>query len=288
MKRLLLCPYSYEIHDDQVGQNPFLKPGTQVDKVAAYKAHAELATTLKNSVFYHVHPPPAAAVTDLVFVANGGLSLRGLPEPIVLLPSMKYPQRQRELGFVKSVLDDLHVKTIPFPTNHVFEGQAEAKWLHGGKLLICGAGTRATHESYKVLESILTSVYEAYGLPAPKLLVLTIISDEFFHLDSACFEFDDSKMVIQKRAFSPESVRDLKAALGPENVFVIDTPDAFELNAIVDGPNLITHKLVDARLQKQLAAITGRNIKMIDTTEFEKSGGSVRCLVLDLYEPYTK
>lgn len=288
MKRLLICPYSYELNDYQIGQNPFLKPHTRVDKVAAYKSHAELATTLKNSVFYHVHPPPAASVPDLVFVANGGLSLRGLPEAIVLLPSMKYPQRQREIGFLKSVFDDLRIKTVPFPSNHVFEGQAEAKWLHGGKLLICGAGVRATHESYKVLDTILTRVYEAYGLSPPKLLVLSIVRDEFFHLDSACFEFDDSKMVIQKRAFSPESVRDLKKALGDENVFVIDTPDPFEFNAIVDGPMLITHKLVDAGLKNQLETITGRTVKMIDTSQFEISGGSVRCLVMDIYDPHTK
>jgi N-dimethylarginine dimethylaminohydrolase len=35
-------------------------------------------------------------------------------------------------------------------------------------------------------------------------------------------------------------------------------------------------------LKQKIEKITGRHIKMIDASEFEQSGGSVRCMVLDI------
>jgi len=66
-----------------------------------------------------------------------------------------------------------------------------------------------------------------------------------------------------------------------DDVYVIDTDDSFCLNAVIDGNNLITHKL-SKDLKRELENITGRKIHMVDTSEFEKSGGSVRCMTLDV------
>jgi N-dimethylarginine dimethylaminohydrolase len=56
------------------------------------------------------------------------------------------------------------------------------------------------------------------------------------------------------------------------------------LNAVVDGFNLITHKINDSTMKSFLERITNRKIIEVDTSEFEKSGGSVRCMTLDKYE----
>jgi N-dimethylarginine dimethylaminohydrolase len=93
-------------------------------------------------------------------------------------------------------------------------------------------------------------------------------------------EFDDS-CIVHRRAFSPESIRLLKKFLGHDKVYVIDSTDDFCINAIVDGPNLITHHMTES-LKQKIEKITGRHIKMIDASEFEQSGGSVRCMVLDI------
>jgi N-dimethylarginine dimethylaminohydrolase len=36
-------------------------------------------------------------------------------------------------------------------------------------------------------------------------------------------------------------------------------------------------------LKEKLEKITGKQIHEVETSEFEKSGGSVRCMVFDLY-----
>ena len=95
-------------------------------------------------------------------------------------------------------------------------------------------------------------------------------------------EFNDRTCIVHKKAFSARSIARLKTFLGPENVHVIDVKDTFCLNAVVDGHHLITHKLTPD-VKRLLEGITYRSVKMIDTHEFEQSGGSVRCMTLDIY-----
>ena len=119
-------------------------------------------------------------------------------------------------------------------------------------------------------------------MAAPELLVIPLKSADYYHLDVAMLEFDDTKCIVHRRAFSAESIKKLQKFLGAENVFVIDTDDSFCLNAVVDGDTLVTHSLAKP-LKKELETITGRTIRMVDTSEFEKSGGSVRCMTLDIF-----
>jgi N-dimethylarginine dimethylaminohydrolase len=54
---------------------------------------------------------------------------------------------------------------------------------------------------------------------------------------------------------------------------------------VVDGNRLITHSLTPD-LKAELESITKKKIHMVDTSEFEKSGGSVRCMTLDILNQY--
>jgi N-dimethylarginine dimethylaminohydrolase len=195
---------------------------------------------------------------------------------------MKYAQRKAELPYYKSIADNLKLKTIIFPPSHVFEGQAEAKWFFGGKLLLCGHGHRATFQSFKILKELLHNIYGYYGVEPPKVIILPIKDPKFFHLDAAMAEYDN-KVIVQKRAFSSSSLAMLRHALGAENVTVLDTDDDFCLNAIITKKHFITHKLTNHELKPFFEHLTGRKVIQIDASEFEKSGGSLRCMVLDIY-----
>jgi N-dimethylarginine dimethylaminohydrolase len=96
-------------------------------------------------------------------------------------------------------------------------------------------------------------------------------------------EYAYTKCILHKRAFSETSIRKIKTFLGAENVVVLDTSDTMCLNAIVDEGRLITHRLTDARLKPLLEMYTGCKVVEINTSEFDKSGGSVRCMTLDIY-----
>lgn len=122
-----------------------------------------------------------------------------------------------------------------------------------------------------------------YGKEKPTLLIIRLISPFYYHLDVAMLEYDDAKCIVHKRSMTPTSIKRIEAFLGKENVTVIDTPDSFCLNAVIDGAHLITHTLSDPSLKGKLESLTNRKVKEVDTSEFENSGGSVRCMTLDIH-----
>jgi N-dimethylarginine dimethylaminohydrolase len=195
---------------------------------------------------------------------------------------MKYKHRKEELSYLKQMYEDLGLKIIPFPST-VFEGQAELKWFHGGSKAICGYGFRATKKSFALVQKVLDSLYKEHDLPPPELLVVPLASSDYYHLDVAMLEFNDDSCIVHRKAFSEESIQKMRDFLGPSKVHVIDTADSMSLNAVVDGKNLVTHKLTDKAIKKVLEEITGLRIREVDVSEFEKSGGSVRCMTLDLH-----
>ena len=282
MLRVAIEPNTFIIKKSQDNQNPYLHH-SPIDKATVKSQHDGLLKELPSLLSVKVEPD--VSVPDIVFVANGGVSLPRLSYPVVILPYMKYAQRKRELPYLKALFHALDVKTISFPgsPDAPFEGQAELKWFHGGTKAICGFGYRSTEKTFQVLEKLLTRIYMAEGLQPPELLVIPINCFDYYHLDVAMLEYDDRKCILHKKAFSVKSIGKIKRFLGAANVTVLDTLDSFCLNAIVDGKRLITHKLQEVGLKERLEKITGKQIHQVDTSEFEKSGGSVRCMVLDLY-----
>ena len=284
LKRLAIAADTFEITPKQLHENPYIEATNKFSQ-QALRQHAAMVKAYSKISVFNVEKTPGVVLSDIVFVANGGLSLPRLSRPLVILPWMKYPHRRAELPNLKEMFHGYKVPTIDFPGNldAPFEGQAELKWFYGGTKAVGGYGFRSTKKSFGVLESMLKTIYTNHGVAPPEILALPIESFDYYHLDVAMLDFATDKCIVHKKAFSPASLKKLRAFLGEENVYVLDTTDNFCLNAVVDGKNLITHKLTEPGLKQTLETITGKTVKEVDTTEFEKSGGSVRCMSFDLY-----
>jgi N-dimethylarginine dimethylaminohydrolase len=262
----------------QDGQNPYIDIYHHVNRRSVLAHHHSLEQALTNTITYTIDNPDHV-LPDIVFTANAGLSLPRLSKTI-LLPNMKYKQRQEELSYLKEIYRNLHLKMISYPGKEPFEGQAELKWFHGGTKAVCGYGHRSTKKTFHELDRFFKKIY---GIErAPELLIIPLASFNYYHLDVAMLEFDDTSCIVHKKAFSAASIARLQKFLGAEHVHVIDVTDTFCLNALVDGTHLITHKLTHD-VKQILEEITHRTVQMIDTSEFEKSGGSVRCMTLDIF-----
>lgn len=283
MIRICIQPSTFEITSMQDKQNPYIDINHSVDSTEVAAEHAKLVKQFTTRVYVFTISSEVS-LPDLVFVANGGLSLPRLPEPLILLPYMKYSQRKRELPYLKKMFTTLGVKHMAFPgsSSAPFEGQAEIKWFQGGRLAVAGYGHRSTKKTFELLDKLLQRIYTKAGITPPKILALPLESDNYYHLDVAMLEFDN-QCIVHKRAFSEKSIGLLKDFLGDQKVHVLDTTDSFCLNSVVDGKNLITHKITDAKAKQAIASITGLKIKEVNTREFEKSGGSVRCMTLDIH-----
>jgi len=279
---LCINPSTFNILGLQDGQNPYIDVVYNVHHKTVKTQHKALLKALRSTGVpvaeyrLRAHKVP---LPDLVFVANGGLALPRLQGPLVLLPSMKFPQRQAELPYLVEMYKEIGIPTVPFPTKDVFEGQAELKWFFGGNLAVCGPGYRSTVNTFKVLAKFFDYVYGVRGMDPPRLVITPLISDDYYHLDVAMLEVNETTCIVQKRSMSPASIKALRAA--GLTVHVIDTKDTFCLNAVISNGVLITHKLTDPTLKKTLKMLTGcQRLLEVETTEFEKSGGSVRCMTL--------
>lgn len=279
MLRLLVQPNTFELFDHQETQNPYIDATVTISKKKVNSQYESLKNSLKNVIEFRATD---SQLSDIVFVASGGVCLPRIPRTIIL-PNMKYSHRKKELPYIKKFLSQAKLKMIEYPSNTIpFEGQAEIKWFHGGMIGICGYGWRSTKKTTTVLKGVMDRVYGENGLIPPFLIPVKLISQDFYHLDLALLDFHDKKCIVHREAFSLKSIKMLKELLGEENVSIIDTTDTFCLNAVVDGKNLIVHE-VSAKDRKFLEDTTGLKVKEIDVSEFEKSGGSVRCMVLDVY-----
>ena len=275
---LLAHPDTFYITSVQQHQNPFLDTVKQPDKAKGSKQHNALVHALPRAFRSPLIPHN---VPDLIFAANWGLPLPRLPKPTVILASMKYRQRQLEEPIVQSILESRDIICLP-PLPTVFEGQAELKWFHGGLKAIQGYGFRSTKTAVPAIRHRLHSIYHSYGLPDPEILALKQIDPALYHLDLCILEIDAKRTLVMKQAFSPQDIQRLKTFLGPSNVLVLDTPDLFLCNSIVLKDKILVNKpmISDPATYRQIEAFTNKKIHVLDTSEFNKSGGGIRCMVL--------
>lgn len=285
--RLLIEPSTFEIVPGLESENPYMNLTHPLDKTRITRSFHELVETITPapSVF---SIPKSAHVPDIVFLASAGLSLPRLPEPVVILPWMKFAHRRAELPYIRSMLQTIGIRVFDFPGDATapFEGQPDTKWFHGGQTLVCGYGYRSTRKTFHILEGLLNDIYRSYGVEPPRVHVFKKQHFDFYHLDIGMFEFNQSACIIHGHLFSTDDKARLRRLLGAKNVHVFHSSDKFALNAIDCGSYVLCHEL-GAEDAAYLRARTGKRLRQIDMTEFQKSGGSVRCLVFDVHLPAT-
>jgi len=279
MLRILIEPSTFEILPLQKHQNPYIEVGFKADKKKVNAHYSQFVEAFFCPIYKVTLPTRIGLLPDIVFCASAGLALPRLSGPLVLLPNMKYAQRKAELPHIRKIFQELSIPTVEYHGKEPFEGQAELKWFDGGRKAILGYGYRSTKQTVQELSKLFAKLY---GKDAPQLLGLHIRSPKYYHLDLAMLDYSDKQCIVHKDAFSLQGLQQLRDFLGPANVTLADTVDPFALNAIVDGGNLITHRLTDPSFKRFLEAKTGLSVVQVDTSEFEKSGGSVRCMAFDI------
>jgi N-dimethylarginine dimethylaminohydrolase len=283
--RILIEPSTFEIVPSIKTENPYMDLTHPLDKSKVFQSFRELVDAIKPSLTV-CKIPDTAKVPDIVFLASAGLSLPRLPEPVVILPWMKYAHRRAELPYMRAIFQTLGVRVVEFPgdMSAPFEGQPDAKWFHEGKTLLCGYGYRSTRKTFHILETLLNDIYTHYGVEPPVVHCFQKQHFDFYHLDIGMLEFNQRSCIIQSHLFSKEDKARLRHVLGAKNVHIFRSADLFALNAVDCGPYIICHKL-NRDDATYLRSRTYKKLIQIDMSEFQKSGGSVRCLVFDIWLP---
>ncbi|HEY9772929.1 MAG TPA: arginine deiminase-related protein [Planktothrix sp.] len=283
---ILMCePTCFDVKETK---NAFMKGQVgKVDVALAQRQWFEVKSAFEKCG-YPVHVVPAVdGFEDMVFAANqvlpgvkprfadGGADGAAASAPYVVPARMAYQSRQREIPYYLDWFKQQKYEILPLCATTeampVFEGQGDAIWHPGHRLLWLGFGNRTEERSAPLLCQLL-------DVPVAMLRLTTAT---FYHLDTCFAALDENTVVIYPPAFDDESLRLIRHCFN--RVIEVPESDAFNFacNCVALGHNVVLQK--GSRQTCAQLESAGFNPVEVDTSEFMKSGGSVFCMKMMVY-----
>ncbi len=264
--QLLMCaPSAYDLLYEI---NAWMHLSQRPDKRLAWKQWEQLYQTLTEKVGIPVVLiEQASEAPDMVFTANAGLPLPGRR----VVPSrFRHPERQVEEPYFEQWFCEHGYEVIRMPPDCAFEGEGDAFLID--HLIVAGYRKRTDICAHRYLSQIT-------GL---ETLSLELVDDRWYHLDT-CFLPLGGRLV----AYYPEAF-DWYARRVIEQHFetIPVTPEEalrFACNSVVVGKHVVMPAgcpILRFHLEER-----GYTVYEVPMSEFIKSGGACKCLVLYLLEP---
>jgi N-dimethylarginine dimethylaminohydrolase len=149
-----------------------------------------------------------------------------------------------------------------------FEGEGDA--LFWNDILFAGYPWRSDRASHKELADFL----------GVKVVSLQLIDARFYHLDTALTIVDSKTVALYPKAFTDESLAAVHAIVP----VVIEANDedalAYGLNAMSDGSDVVIPEGANHLIEEYRKR--GKQVHSTPISEYQKSGGGVKCLTLAL------
>ena len=250
--------------DIQYEINPWMHTDNPVDHQRASKQWDELYETYTHKLGWNVSLiEPVNGLPDMVFTANGAL-VHGRK---VVLPTFRQPDRQPETERFAAWFKS-HDYTEMLTPKYDFEGEGDA--LFWNDILFAGFPWRSDKPGH-------AEIAEFLGV---RTVSLQLIDPRFYHLDTALTIVNDTTVAIYPQAFSEDSIKTLRGIVPT----VIEASDedavAYGLNSASDGKRIVVPEGAK-KLQEQYHTL-GMEVFPVPISEFQKSGGGVKCLTLFL------
>ena len=268
-KQVLLCPPRYFDVVDQ--KNPYMSGKAPVDAEKASAQWRALCATLQESGYEIVTIDPAPGLEDMVFAANQAFV--GYKEGVgrFVVPSrMVYPSRQREVAFFRDwyCQRGYRVIDIEFGEDY-FEGHGDFLWHPGGSRIYAAYGFRTTRGGVEKFAAAMAK----WEIPVAPL---QLVDPYCYHLDTCLCPLNGEAALIYPDAFSADALQTLRKYWKRMHELTADEAHKFMGNGIVANGRYITPYRT-----AHLDAILGRERLtpvVVDTSEFEKAGGSAFCM----------
>jgi N-dimethylarginine dimethylaminohydrolase len=259
----VMCPPTY--FDVEYSINPWMDTANRVDRGLAFEQWHALVEVLEGLGDEISVVEAAPGLPDMTFAGDAGLVWRRRFVP----SNFRHPERRGEVDHFLRWFEASGFEIAPMPDDVFFEGLGDVVF-HDGAAFV-GYGPRSDERAIERLREIVPEL-EVVGR-------LSIVDDRYFHLAMALGFIDRETVVYHEPAFTPESVEALRRAV-PRAIAVGDE-DANSYfacnNLVVDGSVILDN--CTPGLRADLGA-AGYEVITCDMSEFKKSGGSLRCLVL--------
>ncbi|HQS59529.1 MAG: hypothetical protein B7Y56_10375 [Gallionellales bacterium 35-53-114] len=264
MKTFMMCEPAY--FEVSYVINPWMSANIGlVDRALAARQWQTLHDTLAKKSHIRLIEP-VTGLPDMVFTANAGL----VHKQEVIVSTFRHTERQGESQHYTKFFADAgyHLKSLA--PGVIFEGAGDALFDATGELWT-GSGPRSD-------EAAVTEITNALQV---SIHALELVDPRWYHLDTAFCPLADGYALAYKHAFSAASAALLQNKLGEKVIWVSDE-DAlnFACNAIC-----LEHEVILYRASSELkAALKHYNFSVIeiDVSEFMKSGGSCKCMTLEI------
>jgi len=266
-KTVLMCPPTF--FDVREIKNPHM--GRPVDYVLARQQWDNLRRALETAGVKVVTLDPVQGLEDMVFAANQAFV--GWQEKLgkFIVPSrMRYPSRQKEVPHYMEWFRSHGYKVIELDLKGEFlEGHGDLLWHPDHSRIWAAYGFRSTQGG---VEKFARAMKELGFAVVP----LHLVDDHCYHLDTCLNPLNAEAALIYPGAFAAESLAALRE--GWKRLHELSREEAvqFIANGIVANGRYITPRLTP-NLEKVLAQ-EGLEPVRVETSEFEKSGGSVFCM----------
>jgi N-dimethylarginine dimethylaminohydrolase len=250
--------------------NPWMDPSLPVDRRRARRQWDVLRRTYLGLGHEVAVIEPLPGQPDMVFAANGGLSVPGC----VVGARFAYAERAAEgpafLTWFRAAAatGGLPTTTAIVEPEHVNEGEGDL--LVVGDIILAGHGFRTALAAHQ-------EIHERTGLP---VVSLQLVDPRFYHLDTALAVLDERTIAYYPGAFSSGSLAVLQR-LFPDAILASEHDAAvLGLNAVSDGYNVVT----SAAATDLVAELRQRGYRPlgVDLSEFAKAGGGVKCCTFEL------
>ncbi len=270
---VLLCPPDYFRVVDV--KNPFMEG--QIGRVDTARAHLQWDRLKRALEGLPLQVRTLAALPDcedMVFAANQtfvGLDRKG--QKLCVPSRMKHPSRRREVpAFVRWFQSHSH-QSVELGGTGYFEGGGDAIWHPGRALVWGGHGPRSE-------DTVFPELARIFQVP---VLLLDLITDRFYHLDTCFCPLNQETVLIYPPAFSPGSLTLIQRVF--PTVLRAEPAEASELMACNAAAFLDRHVVIQrgATQVNRLLKATGLEVIEIETGEFLRSGGSVFCLKMSFW-----
>ena len=262
-----MCPPTF--FDVREPKNPYM--GLPVDRVRAQQQWNNLRRALEDAGLKVEVIDPVEDLDDMVFAANQVFvgQHEGLGNFIV--PSrMRHASRHKEVAFFVDWFRQRGYKIIDLDLKGEFlEGHGDLLWHPDHARIWAAYGFRSTRRGVEKFAAAMQDL----GFP---VIPLQLVDEHCYHLDTCLCPLNDEAALIYPGAFSMASLQTLRASWKRIHELTADESRQFMGNGIVVNGRFITPQLTE-NLQ-QILNREGLNPVVINTSEFEKSGGSALCM----------
>ena len=214
---------------------------------------------------------PSTSLDDMVFAANQVFVGHHDRLGNFIVPSrMRYASRHKEVTFFVDWFRQRGYKVIDLDLDGEYlEGHGDLLWHPDHSRIWAAYGFRSTRGGVEKFAAAMQQ------LDFP-VIPVQLVDEHCYHLDTCLCPLNDDAALIYPGAFSPESLNTVRSAWKRIHELTRDEAHQFMGNGIVANGRFITPRLT--RNLEQILAQESLIPVVVDTSEFEKSGGSVFCM----------